>query len=610
MPAIQRKGTDPNRAAGSADLAGAYAEGDARRIVSDTIAVPEANSPPVLDLDSGAPGSGSSASFTEGNGPVTLAPSGTVADPDSPDFDGATLTVQFISGAQAEDMLVVVGLDPDSGGFIYNGNGDVIAQVTGGDSSSNPLVVTFTAFAGASDVQNVLRTIGYVDYSYGVTSGDRLIGFTLTDGDGGTSNPATATVHVSATDVPPTASDDFATTDEASTVVIAVLANDSDPDGPPPSVATVDGKAIAAGQTVIIASGAKVTLGADGTLTYDPNHRFDTLTSPSSGETGAVNTSATDSFSYGLAGGTTASVVVTVNGVASAQDHLDGDAGDNNITGTGNGDYFDLSQGGDDTASGLGGDDGFYFGRSGYTSADVVDGGAGGNDQLGLDGDYGSVGSPLALGGNVTNVEVVVLLPGAAGTPNHFNVTTTDAFVGAGQTETIFALQTTTGMVFDGSHEHDGAFKIYGGSGADTITGSDGNDWIFGGNGGDTLTGGLGSDTFYYDAANQSTSTTYDKIIGFDDNTDKIDLPFAVTGFAAPTSGNLSTASFDADLSSAFAGLTSHQAGMFTATGGSLNGHTFLVVDADGVQGYQAGSDYVIEIVSPATPVDNPAIFV
>ncbi|MBV9883438.1 MAG: hypothetical protein JO276_10560, partial [Sphingomonadaceae bacterium] len=82
------------------------------------------------------------------------------------------------------------------------------------------------------------------------------------------------------------------------------------------------------------------------------------------------------------------------------------------------------------------------------------------------------------------------------------------------------------------------------------------------------------------------------------------------TGFAGPVSGDLSNASFDSDLSSAFSSLTSHQAGMFTATGGDMSGRTFLVVDADGVQGYQAGSDYVIEIVSPATPVDNPAIFV
>ena len=91
---------------------------------------------------------------------------------------------------------------------------------------------------------------------------------------------------------------------------------------------------------------------------------------------------------------------------------------------------------------------------------------------------------------------------------------------------------------------------------------------------------------------------------------DVIDLPFAVTGFAGPAAGNLNNSSFDADLSAAFAGLTSHQAGMFTATGGDMAGRSFLVIDADGQAGYQAGSDYVMEIVSPATPVDNPAIFV
>jgi serralysin len=130
------------------------------------------------------------------------------------------------------------------------------------------------------------------------------------------------------------------------------------------------------------------------------------------------------------------------------------------------------------------------------------------------------------------------------------------------------------------------------------------------GAGGDLLIGGLGSDTFYYDDAAQSTSVNYDRIIGFDDSNDKIDLPFAVTGFAAPASGALSTATFDAQLGAAFAGLTSHQAGMFTATSGDLAGHTFLIIDADGNPGYQAGSDYVIEIVSPPTPVDNPTIFV
>ena len=178
---------------------------------------------------------------------------------------------------------------------------------------------------------------------------------------------------------------------------------------------------------------------------------------------------------------------------------------------------------GDDSFTGGWGNDGFYFGPGGYTSADVVNGGLGNNDQLGLDGDYGSVGSPLVLGTNVTNVEVVVLMAGPAGTPNHFNVSTVDGFVGSGQTMTIFGLQTSTGFTFDGSNEHDGAFKVYGGTGNDVITGGTGADWIFGGDGADTLRGGAGNDTFYYDSVTQSTSAGRDGIQDFATG-DKMDL--------------------------------------------------------------------------------------
>jgi len=700
MPPAPRKALDPSRAASGPDFTTAYGEADARAAISETIAVPEVNNPPVVDLDSVAPGSDSTASFTEGNSAVLLAPSGTVVDPDSPDFDGGTLTVQFTSGSQAEDMLVVVGLDPDAGGQIFNGNGDVIAVVSGGDSPSNPLVVTFTSFAGASDVQSVLRQIGYVDYSNSLSAADRTISFTLTDGDGGTSTPATATVHVSTVDTPPVAGDDLATTDEASTVVIAVLANDSDPDGPPPSVTTVGGQAISAGQTVTISSGAKVTLNANGTLTYDPNHQFDTLTSTSSGETGAVNTSAFDTFTYGLAGGTTATVGVTVNGIASAQDHLNGDGSDNTITGTGNADYFDLSQGGDDTASGLGGDDafffggaftgadqvdggagtndqiglqgnytgpnslvlgastianieaivllgnfsyqittndgnvaaggvlkvqatqlgagnslvfngsaetdgsflvfgsngndtltggqgddGFYFGPGQYTAADTVNGGAGTNDQLGLDGDY-----TLTLGSNVTNVEVVVLLPGPAGTPNHFNVNTSDVFVGAGQTMTIFGLQTSTGFTFNGSGEHDGAFRVYGGTGNDVITGSTDNDWIFGGDGTDTLTGGGGNDIFYYDALSQSNPAGRDGIQDFNTG-DKMD----VSGIDAITGGGDDAFTFIG--AGAF---TNHAGELRAATGGGGIWTVSGDVNGDGVADFE-----LVVVVSDAHPLTS-----
>ena len=266
---------------------------------------------------------------------------------------------------------------------------------------------------------------------------------------------------------------------------------------------------------------------------------------------------------------------------------------------------------GNDAMTGGAGNDGFYFGPGGFTGADAINGGAGNNDQLALDGDYGAAGAPFLLGGNVINTEVLVLLPGPFAAPNHFNLASLDTFVGAGKTMTVFGLQAGTGISFNGANEHDGAFKFFGGSGNDSFTGGTGNDWLFGGDGGDTLTGGAGADTYFYDAVSQSTSTGFDRLVGFDDNADTIDLPYAVTGFLTPSAGSLSAGSFDADLSTAFAGrLATHQAGMFTATGGDMAGHTFLVIDADGIAGYQAGSDYVMEIVSPVTPVDNPAIFV
>jgi len=703
--------------------------GDLSASDSGTISIAAVNDAPVFSGLDGTP------AFTEGGAAVVLDSNATVTDPDltASNYNGATLTLARSGGASAQDVFGGTG----GAGLTLTGPGNVdINGTTVGTytQSGGTLTITFNTNATQALVNAALQGITYSNSS-GNPPASAVIAYVFDDGNAGAQGSGGAlaangsvTVSITGTDDPAVAVNDPGNaTNENATVNIAVLANDSDPDGPPPSVAKVNGTAISVGSPVTLTSGAKVSLNLDGTLTYDPNGQFNTLTSTASGETGAVNTSKGDSFTYTLAGagGGTATVSITVNGVVSIQDHLEGDSGDNVITGTPNGDYFDLSQGGNDTASGLGandgfffgaeftaadtvdggagtndqiglqgdytggnalvlgantianieaivvlpgysydittndgnvaaggilkvqatplgvgenltfngsaetngsflvygglgndtmtggaGNDGFYFGPGGFNSSDTVNGGGGTNDQLALDGNYGAFGPAFVLGGNVTNVEVIVMLPGPSGSPNTFNLTTTDALVPAGQTMTIFGIQVATNIIFDGSNEHDGAFRIYGGSGNDIFTGGTGNDWIFGGYGGDQLTGGAGSDNFYYDDAAQSTSLGFDTIFGFDDSADTIDLPFAVTGLAAPASGNLSNASFDTDLSAAFAGLTSHEAGMFTATGGDMAGRTFLVIDADGNAGYQAGSDYVMEIITPVTPIDNPAIFV
>jgi Ca2+-binding RTX toxin-like protein len=242
---------------------------------------------------------------------------------------------------------------------------------------------------------------------------------------------------------------------------------------------------------------------------------------------------------------------------------------------------------GNDNLTGGAGNDGFYFGPGQYNSSDILNGGAGTNDQLGLDGDY-----TITLGGNVTNVEVLVLLHGPTATPNHFDITSGNAFVASGQTMTIFGLQVETSILFNGSGELDGAFKIYGGTNADTLTAGSGADWLFGGNGADSLTGGAGNDIFYYDAVAQSTAANSDTITDFAAG-DKID----VSGIDAIAGGG----------NDAFSFLGS---GAFTHTAGELRvenqgGSTYLVqgdTDGDGIADFQL--TFIASDAHPITSAD------
>ena len=99
----------------------------------------------------------------------------------------------------------------------------------------------------------------------------------------------------------PTAVDDAATTDEDSSRAIAVLSNDTDPDGDPLHVTAV--------ATAGTKGTATVTGGGSG-VSYDPHGQFDAL------KPGAVGT---DSFTYtvsdGQGGTDIATVTVTVTGV-------------------------------------------------------------------------------------------------------------------------------------------------------------------------------------------------------------------------------------------------------------------------------------------------------
>jgi Ca2+-binding RTX toxin-like protein len=261
------------------------------------------------------------------------------------------------------------------------------------------------------------------------------------------------------------------------------------------------------------------------------------------------------------------------------------------LTGGAMADTFDLSRGGDDTANGGGSNDLFLMGAA-LTAADKILG-AGNTDTVALDGNYAA---GLVLGATtLTSIEVMTFGPRFS-----YNLTMNDGNVGAGKTLKMDGshLNVDHWLKIDGSAESNGRFVMLGGDGSDTLAGGAGADSLQGGRGADHLTGGVGADVFVYKSALESSGAGYDTITGLDFSSDTIDVN-KVTGIdAAITTGSLSMASFDTDMAAQFtpAHLLKHHAALFTADAGDLAGHTFLVVDANGNAGYQAGGDYVFDV--------------
>jgi Ca2+-binding RTX toxin-like protein len=211
-------------------------------------------------------------------------------------------------------------------------------------------------------------------------------------------------------------------------------------------------------------------------------------------------------------------------------------------------------------------------------------------DTLVLSGDFSS---GFTLSSNPAKVGQVLLAPG-----HDYVLAADDDFVAAGQSLTVDGQALGVGHVmFDGSAETDGRFAFYGGDADDYFFGGAGADSIRGLGGADVLSGGAGGDTFVYAGAGDSSGAGYDLLADFDPAVDRIDLPGTVTGFAAAvTSGALSDASFDDDLGAALGALGARQAVWFAPDAGDLAGQIFLVVDGNGIAGYQEGEDFVFGI--------------
>jgi len=120
---------------------------------------------------------------------------------------------------------------------------------------------------------------------------------------------------------------------------------------------------------------------------------------------------------------------------------------------------------------------------------------------------------------------------------------------------------------------------VFGGAGDDGLAAGSGNVTLDGGLGADRLYAGTGSTTFaYHDASESTGGIAIDTIDGFDFSRDHIQV------------NGTNVASFEpllrpSDLEAGGAGFTA-----------GANGVVYLLIDANGVAGYQAGQDYDIKL--------------
>ncbi|WP_175121098.1 Ig-like domain-containing protein, partial [Achromobacter spanius] len=255
------------------------------------------------------------------NGSVTLKADGTLDFAPATDYNGSTsFTYTVTSGGAVETATVTVTVtavadapiavdpavpgqvfDPATGNYAISLNEDAVftGQVSAVDGDGDTLTYSVSSAATHGMVTVDLATGAYTytptaDY-YGA---DSFI-ISIDDGEGNVTQSTVSVTVAAVVDI----TDDTITTNEDTTVNIAVVGNDSF-ENVGRAITAIDGNAVMVGTPVAVANGS-VTLKADGTLDFTPITDFNGPTS----------------FTYTVTSGgavETASVTVTVTAVADA----------------------------------------------------------------------------------------------------------------------------------------------------------------------------------------------------------------------------------------------------------------------------------------------------
>lgn len=468
----------------------------------------------VLANDSDADGDALTVELVSGpaNGTLNLNPDGSFTYTPNPGFHGSdsfsyragdgddtdvatvTLTVAAVNGAPApvNDAYQV----DENGRLVINAANGVLANDT--DPDGSPL----TAQIRSQPSSGVVTLAADGSFTYTPNTG--FVGtdsFTYFANDGSDTGYATVVLTVNAVNAAPVGvADAYAVEQRGSLTVDAsngVLANDSDPDGDPLTVALVTGP-----------QHGQFVLNADGSFNYVPDADY----------VGA------DSFTYSLRDGTTSTpvtVTLTVNPRAGRVIILDDNAnrvsyardgeavtvhalgGNDSITGTRFNDELLLGDGadegiggdGNDTIRGGAGND-KLFGQAG---SDRLEGGEG-NDLM-----HGGDGADIMIGGTGDDIYYVHSaddqIVEATGEGND-NVRSTVSWILADNFEELMLEGSAnidgTGNALDNAVlGNSGANVLYGLDGNDTLGGYGGDDILFGGAGNDRLVGRDGNDVLH-----------------------------------------------------------------------------------------------------------------
>ena len=181
--------TDGNRGVGQASKS--------VRVTANNVAPQLASFGPALALN-----------FPNQSAAVFVAPTATVTDADTTDFNNAKLTLATSTNADSFDVLSIDNgisacCNADGPSILYRG---VIVGSESGGTGSKPLVITFNSNATVTVVQDILRNVKWQSvppFGYAPNAGTRIVTATFTDGDGGTSNLVSKEVSLTVAKLPP-----------------------------------------------------------------------------------------------------------------------------------------------------------------------------------------------------------------------------------------------------------------------------------------------------------------------------------------------------------------------------------------------------------------------